>query len=77
MSDSDGFFLRDAIDFPTEDVVVGALRAMRDIDEDVIRLRWRTTEGRPLGERVSDLLCNNGPEWHVIMNTLRAAGCDS
>jgi hypothetical protein len=59
-----------------EDVVIGCLRQMRDFDEDVIRLRWRGhASDTPMDKRVINILGNNGPEFHVIMNTLKAAGC--
>lgn len=55
------------IEIPLEDVVVRALKRMRDVDETKLREHWRTTEGQRVDLRVLHVVGNNGPEYAVVM----------
>jgi hypothetical protein len=61
------------IHIPLEEVAIGTLKQIREItDEAEMRVRWQASEGQSLEMRVSKLLLNNGPEYHIVLNTLRA-----
>ena len=57
-----------------EDLVIGTLKQLRDVhDEFRLRMIWRGSSDAPFEKRVLNLLCNNGPEYQVIINTVEAA----
>lgn len=58
------------IEIPLEDVVIGTIKQMRDVDERLLRLRWRESEGRPIEVRVRDLVGGTGMLYDIVMNTI-------
>lgn len=61
------------IEIPLEDVVVGAMKQLRDVDEAKLREHWRQTEGQRLDLRVLHVVGNNGPEYRIVLETVERA----
>lgn len=60
------------VHIPLEDVAIGTLKQLREITAEAeMRARWQASEGQSLEMRVSKLLLNNGPEYQIVLNTLR------
>jgi hypothetical protein len=57
-----------------EGIVIGALKSMRDIDEPLVRARWRAMSAdTPLRNAVLQIVGHNGEEYEIVLATLEKA----
>lgn len=68
------FLTGEARDAFIEGVVIGALKSMRDIDEPLVRARWRAMSAdTPLRNAVLQIVGHNGQEYEIVLATLEEA----